>query len=1056
MESLITITTDIVKHAWSPISRHLGYLICYTSKIEKLESIFNKLDDLQKDVQERVNAARRERLEEATREVRTWLCNVNNMKGEVQKIKLEASSTLTSNNCFQHIKLRYKLGREAAHHIKNTDDLIIEGKFDSVSHKRPPPSTTDSLLYNEDFVIFDSRKSRVKKILEALKDDAVHSIGLWGMGGVGKTMLVKDVAKQAKEQSLFGEVMMVTVSQNIDLKRIQTVMAESLGLHLSDESVEVRAVKLADKLETTDNKVLVILDDLWETLDLSMVRIPRSLMGTTCKVVITTRNKNVCGGMKCREIIELKTLSDEESWILFKNRAGDAVESPTIRKLAQKVAKECAGLPLALVVLGTTLKDKSSLTWDTVLNQLKGSKEVYLQGVSKQVYQSIKLSFDFLEIEAAKSCFLHCCVYPEDWEIPKEELMHMMAGGGLLADVETLNEAQSRVDLLLDQLKACGLLLQGRDERYVRMHDVVRDVAIHIGDVADHAFYTRAGQGLTGWPRTTESDMRNCRRLSLMHNDIEDLPPDPMQYPKLEMMILSFNRRLISIPEMFFLHMGSLMILDLSCTDIKSLPKSFSYLTNLRILNLSGCRSLKDISHINGLKMLEILILVGCPVSIVPEAVGCAQSLRFLNLSLVAPVSSCLDIFFSKELPRFHRLEQLFMVKFAGSFQELISLRHLTHLFITKVVDLDDSLSHELVLPDSWPDRLLKFSLCFVEGLPMNFFFGQKSRALRLMGTKPLAVWVKKLLEKTRQLALVEFQKTELISINSDIPPLVFSSLESLDIMSWPKLTKLLDDELSLQEEIPLSQLQHMIISNCPGLTNLIPSRFYQRSMLPGLRDLQLSLLQSLHNVLQPFQCLPNLTTLYIDKCGVRYVVSSEMETVAILADPFPALDNLEINNCKEMIEMISPPASLQVRCFFQRLRQLQIYSCPRLKHLFTYEQAIGMQHLKKLDIRYCAALEAVVISTENKEEASSSTHVADHESYNSPFPNLTDLKLNNLPQLTAFHHPTPPPVEWLHLQSYSIRKCPKLQEPLEERVQSLWARMNEGEDSEEEDSDDL
>ncbi|XP_039139942.1 probable disease resistance protein At1g12290 [Dioscorea cayenensis subsp. rotundata] len=285
-------------------------------------------------------------------------------------------------------------------------------------------------------------------------------------------------------------------------------------------------------------------------------------MAATCKVMITTRNKYACERMRCREIVELKTLSYEESWSLFKSRAGDAVESPTIRKLAQKVARECAGLPLALVVLGTALKDKSSGTWEAVLMRLKRSKEVDLTGVSKQVIQSIKLSFNFLESEAGKSCFLHCCLYPEDENIPKEKLMHMMVGGGLLDDVETLNEAQSRVDLLLDHLKACGLLLQGATEGYVKMHDIVRDVAIHISAATDHAFYVRAGEGLTGWPRTTESEMRNCRRLSLVLNRIVDLPPNPIKYPKLELLILSCNKRLSNIPEMFFLHMGSLTTLE--------------------------------------------------------------------------------------------------------------------------------------------------------------------------------------------------------------------------------------------------------------------------------------------------------------------------------------------------------------------------------------------------------------------------------------------------------------------------------------------------------------
>ncbi|XP_039140861.1 probable disease resistance protein At4g27220 isoform X2 [Dioscorea cayenensis subsp. rotundata] len=1162
MDFVSTITGVIFDHAWDHVGRHIGYLLSYKRNINKLERKFDELDALRKDVQERVDATRRERLEVVDNVVQNWLMNVDRKEKEVKKIKENASA----NKHFLHIGLHYKLGKEAADLIKTTDDLIREGKFASVSHKQPPPSTTDSLLYNEGFVIFDSRKSRAKKILEALKNEAVHSIGLCGMGGVGKTMLVKDVAKQAKEQSFFGEVVMVTASQNIDLKKIQKEMAECLGFPLNEENVVVRAAKLAERLTTKKNKVLVILDDLWEQLHLSKVGIRFPEMATTCKVVITTRNKDVCKRMSCKEIVELNKLSDEESWSLFRSRAGDAVESPTMRELAWNVARECDGLPLALVVLGAALKGEKPEHWNTVLKQLKKSMDVDLLDVSKEVFQSIKLSFDILKNETAKSCFLHCCLYPEDYDIPKEELMHLMVGGDILIGVETLNDAQDRVNLLLDQLKARSLLLQGKDERFVKMHDVVRDVTIQIGAVADHAFYCRAGQGLKEWP--VESEMRNCRRLSLMGNDIKDLRPDPMQYPKLEMLILRDNRRLSSIPEMFFQHMGSLMVLDLSYTDIKSLPNSLSCLTNLRALNLRGCRALEDISHINGLKMLEILILEDCPVSIAPEGVKWAQNVRFVDLGI-----SVMNDYFSKEFPRFHRLEQLFMSKFAGSFRELIlSLRHLTHLFIDQVVDLDDSLSHELVSPGSWPDRLQDFSINFLPEHVQYWYhlhlLGR--RRLGLMGTNPLAVWVKKLLEKTQNLALAEFQETELSSIDC----LLLSSLEYLTIVNWPNLIKLLGDERLLHEQMNLSQLKQMRIDNCPRLISLIPS-----SLWGSMQKLEYVRVKACPMMLElfPFECPPNLKKLHIDNCGVRYVVSSEMDTVAILADPSPALENLHIRNCQKMIGMISPSASLQtpcflqrlefllinscprlthlfsykqaismqhlsdlfiedcaaleavvistenkeeasssahvadhesnslfpnlinlvldhlpqltafhhptenleiincqkmigmisplaslqVPCFFQRLINLTVNSCPRLTHLFSYEQAISMQHLSDLSISKCAALEAVVISTENKEEASSSTHVADHESYNSPFPNLRRLMLRNLPQLTAFHHPTAPPVEWLHLERYVIRECPKLQEPLKEQIRALRARMNEGEDSEgedseEEDSDDL
>ncbi|KAM0952265.1 putative leucine-rich repeat domain superfamily [Dioscorea sansibarensis] len=320
------------------------------------------------------------------------------------------------------------------------------------------------------------------------------------------------------------------------------------------------------------------------------------------------------------------------------------------------------------------------------------------------------------------------------------------------------------------------------------------------------------------------------------------------------------------------------------------------------------------------------------------------------------------------------------------------------------------------------------------------------------MGTKPLPVWVERLLERTIQLALVKFQETELISIKW----LSLSSLEYLEVVYWPNLTKLLGDELLLHEQI---QLKEMIIRRCPRLTSLIPSSLWQKlerlsvkdcpmimelfpcdhkahdktELLPRLLSLDLRGLQRLQNVLQPFQCLPNLTRLDIDNCGVRYVVSSEMETVALLADPFPALEVLYIKNCQEMSAMISPGASLQALFFFHGLRSLTIESCPRLTLLFSYKQAISMQHLDSLRIEKCAALEAVVISTENKEEASASTstHAVDCGSYNIPFPNLRDLCLYDLPQLTALHHPAALPIDWLYLQRCRVMRCPKLQHPL-------------------------
>ncbi|KAH7662128.1 hypothetical protein IHE45_15G111300 [Dioscorea alata] len=137
MEFLSRITGVIVDKAWDPIRRHFGYLICYKRHIDKLEKEFEKLDVRRMDIQRMVDAATCQRLAEAGKEVQTWLEGVSKIAPEVMRIRDEAS--VISTNCFLNIRMHYKLGREAANHVKTIDDDLLKRKFDIVSHERPPP-----------------------------------------------------------------------------------------------------------------------------------------------------------------------------------------------------------------------------------------------------------------------------------------------------------------------------------------------------------------------------------------------------------------------------------------------------------------------------------------------------------------------------------------------------------------------------------------------------------------------------------------------------------------------------------------------------------------------------------------------------------------------------------------------------------------------------------------------------------------------------------------------------------------------------------------------------
>ncbi|KAK6933592.1 NB-ARC [Dillenia turbinata] len=179
--------------------------------------------------------------------------------------------------------------------MNNVDKLQTKGeKFteDNVSCTAPPPPY--SAIFSGDTVPLGSRDSIMEEILEVLKKDDVKVLGLYGMGGVGKTTLVQEVVKRAEAVNLFDVILMAVVSQVPSMRKIQDELASKLGLSLGDdkESDSIRAGRLHEKLEKI-GKVLVILDDLWKHLDLQAVGIPSPNKHKGCKIVITTREKDV-------------------------------------------------------------------------------------------------------------------------------------------------------------------------------------------------------------------------------------------------------------------------------------------------------------------------------------------------------------------------------------------------------------------------------------------------------------------------------------------------------------------------------------------------------------------------------------------------------------------------------------------------------------------------------------------------------------------------------------------------------------------------------------------
>ncbi|KAL5726295.1 hypothetical protein ACHQM5_009349 [Ranunculus cassubicifolius] len=591
MEFLASLVTELVKCSCSFLHSQIGYLVCY-KKINK--DLLNKLEELSKlkaDMDVEVNAAKKKG-DTISQVVNKWLSDVDvllNVESKAEDTEIRG--------CFKWgCCSRYSLGKKASKMIDAITELLnAPNNWREIA--TPVPIQEMEMPIIRDFESFGSTEIALDEVMKHLKSDQNSIIGVHGMGGIGKTTLMKKIGTQVKSTKLFDVVVLVSVSQNQDLKKIQSEIAGELSLDFGQEGQE--------------RNVLIILDDIWTRLDLAEVGIPWGEDHKGCKVVLTTRRKDVCTTMRTHADVELECLSEQDALELFRTNA--EVDDPSLSEWAKKIVKECKGLPVALVTLGRAMRGKKQSSWEDTHQQLMESNYSDIEGMDAKVFKAIKVSYDFLP-EGTKHFFLFCCLFPEDHKISMEELLRYTIGEGIIK-ASDINRSKGKLYLVVNYLTSSHLLQKGEKDGFVTMHDVIRDVGINIATSDEHGFIVMAGKGLESWPE--KEMLRKCKRLSLMGNELSELPDHP-DCPKLLTLALSGCDSLKHMPESFFKGMTALVNLDISHTPISSLPSSITCLENLRTICLDGCSELRDASFIGKLTTLEVISLEKTSIEILP------------------------------------------------------------------------------------------------------------------------------------------------------------------------------------------------------------------------------------------------------------------------------------------------------------------------------------------------------------------------------------------------------------------------------------------------------
>ncbi|KAM7254491.1 hypothetical protein ACFE04_003871 [Oxalis oulophora] len=562
----------------------IKYVLDLPKNLECLETLLPELSAQRADILSKVEAAEQCQGLKRLQIVDMWLTRV--ATEEIEAVKLIQDSPKDIQKlcfggcCSKNYIFNYKFGKKVARQLNSVSGLLARtDKEDFKVLIGTQRLEQVELIPMRPPVGLDSTFDRV---WSCIQNENVETIGLYGPGGVGKTTLLKQINNKLSETDFF--VIWVVVSK----------------------------------------------DDIWEHVDLIEMGISSQIMRANgSKIVLTSRSFQVCGQMRANENIMVEYLAPAEAFKLFCESVGkDTLASdPKIPKLAKIVAKECAGLPLALITVARAMIAKQTPEeWDSAIEILQR----------------------------------------EDMNINKSELIEYWIFEGFLGEENDKYNRSRGFDIIGTLLNAC--LLEKYDDKFIKMHDVTREMALWISQEFEkdkHGSFVRVGFMLQEVPRV--KDWEGKRRVSLMHNKINKF----QEAPSCSNLITLFlnNNELEMITSQFFQGMRFLVVLNLSNNaSLHGLPSEISNLVSLEYLNLSYTGLRKLPIGLNALIILKYFNLEGVESIKIPcNVISNFQKLQILKMNI------------------FKRLERKDgILEDAGLFfEELRSLRHLDTLDIT-------------------------------------------------------------------------------------------------------------------------------------------------------------------------------------------------------------------------------------------------------------------------------------------------------------------------------------------------------------------------------------
>ncbi|XP_070663321.1 TMV resistance protein N-like isoform X3 [Malus domestica] len=520
---------------------------------------------------------------------------------------------------------------------KGTEADFIEEVVEDISTKLKRETSYDL----KGMVGIQSRIEQVESLLSNNDSQGVCTVGIWGMGGIGKTTLAQAVFKRLSskfEACCFLSNVREKAEQTDGVNQLKKTLLRDI---LKEENLSIDSTSVREMLSRT--KVLIVFDDVSDSRQIKDLAGDNLHYGDGSRIIVTSREQSVLVKAVSDEkyIYEVKKINTDDALRLFQFHAfKDNSPREGYTELSARVVKYAGGIPLALEVLGSLLFPcKSKEEWENALSALRDYP-------NEEIQNKFRVSYNRLG-RNAQEVFLDIACFYKGKRI--EDVKKMVDFGGscaadgirVLRDRSLISIVSERETIdMHDLVQETGQTIvheqctkePGRRSRLFIEEDVyhvlknnkgtkkVQAIFFNGKQILDRADFKRMynmrllGVGSWGWG----GKILNSKTLFLLPNSLRYL--FWVIYP------------LKSLPPEFSLE--NLVELHMPFSRVTKLWDGGQNPINLKVLNVYCSLHLTALPNLSGSPNIERINLERCDMLVeIPSDIKDLDKLTYLNLS---------------------------------------------------------------------------------------------------------------------------------------------------------------------------------------------------------------------------------------------------------------------------------------------------------------------------------------------------------------------------------------------------------------------------------------